>query len=81
MYAIMQRTQLNLDDWQYEALRSRADREGRSMSDVVREALAEYLVDEVGEGANRLTDLCGIADDPSSAGRDHDRFLYGEPED
>lgn len=50
------------------------------MSDVVREALAVYLVDEVEEGVNRLKDLRGIADDPSSAGRDHDRFLYGESE-
>ncbi|MCB1058137.1 MAG: ribbon-helix-helix protein, CopG family [Acidobacteria bacterium] len=76
----MRRTQLNLDDWQYEAIRSRADRDGRSISDVVREALAEYLVDEVDEGRGALLGLRGVADDPESSGRDHDRLLYGEPD-
>ncbi len=37
----MRRTQIQLDDTTYEQLRQRAFREGRSMSSVVRETLAE----------------------------------------
>ena len=36
MYYIMHRTQLILDDWQHEALRTRAEREGKSISALVR---------------------------------------------
>ncbi len=37
MYCVsMHRTELLLEDWQYEALRGRAEREGRSLSALVR---------------------------------------------
>lgn len=77
MYYIMHRTQLNLDDWQYESLRSQAEREGRSLSDIVREAVSEYLVDETESGSDRLRRLKGLGNDPEASGRDHDRILYG----
>jgi hypothetical protein len=78
MYSIMHRTQLNLEDWQYQALNARSDREGRSVSDLVREAVAEYLVEEEVEPGGRLADLKGLGNDPGGAGRDHDRLLLGE---
>ncbi len=71
----MHRTQLNLDDWQYEALRSRAAREGKSLSGLVREVLSEYLT---GTGPARLDGIAGAGSDPEVPGRDHDRALYGE---
>jgi plasmid stability protein len=77
MYSIMHRTQLNLDDWQYDALAARSEREGRSLSDLVREAVAEYLVGEEAEPRHRLAALRGLGEDPKGSGRDHDRLLYG----
>jgi hypothetical protein len=74
----MHRTQLNLDDWQYDALNARSEREGRSVSDLVREAVAEYLVEEDVEPGSRLADLKGLGHDPGGAGRNHDRLLLGE---
>jgi len=76
----MHRTQLNLDDWQYQGLRARAEREGRSLSDLVREAVAQYLAVGDGEPTVRLADLCGIGEDAEVTGADHDRFLYGRPD-
>jgi plasmid stability protein len=78
MYSIMHRSQLNLEDWQYDALRARGEREGRSLSDLVREAVAEYLVGEpkAPGPAPRLRSLAGIGDDPEASGREHDRFLH-----
>jgi Arc/MetJ-type ribon-helix-helix transcriptional regulator len=75
------RTQISLDDWQYESLKARAERDDRSLSDVVREAVTEYLVDET-EGRvtrRRLSDIRGIGSDPETSGEDHDRVLYGTP--
>lgn len=77
MYDIMHRTQLNLDDWQYESLKSKAEREGRSLSDIVREAVTEYLEDETDSGTDRLRRLEGLASDAKASGRHHDRILYG----
>lgn len=73
------RTQISLEDWQYESLKARGEREGRSLSDMIREAVSEYLVDETqpSTGRARLDRIRGIASDPEIAGRDHDRVLYG----
>jgi len=40
------RTQVLLEQTQHDSLRELAMAEGRSMSDVIREAVAEYLVDQ-----------------------------------
>jgi hypothetical protein len=74
----MHRTQIQLDDWQYQILKTKAEREGKSLSSLVREAVTVYL----GKGRRRrpgagLTDIEGIGEDPGVAGRDHDRILYG----
>ena len=70
----MHRTQILLDDWQYERLKSVAEREGRSLSNVVREAVATYLATGSESGLRAIE---GIGDDPRLTGRDHDRVLYG----
>lgn len=75
------RTQISLDEWQYESLKARAEREDRSLSDMVREAVTEYLVDETAGRVTRrrLPDIRGIGSDPQVSGEDHDRVLYGDP--
>jgi hypothetical protein len=72
----MHRTQLMLEDWQYEALRARAEREGRSLSDLVREILANALGRPPRAGS-RLETIEGVGEDGAAYGREHDRFLYG----
>jgi plasmid stability protein len=73
------RTQLLLDDWQYEALKARSEREGESMSGMVRQVLTEYLTKERVTGRDKLFELQGIAADRQFSGEDHDVILYGAP--
>ena len=70
----MHRTQVLLEQWQYDVLRARAEREGRSMSDLVREILHKALNPETGK--RRLTDIEGIGEDTQTTGRKHDQALY-----
>ena len=74
------RTQLSLEGWQYESLKARGEREGRSLSDLVREAVTEYLADRSAPagGGGRFDKIRGVAEDREVAGRDHDRILYGK---
>ena len=76
----MHRTQILLDDWQYERLKSVAEREGASIGSLVREAVTRYLDETRGSkkrDTTRLCDIAGIGRDPESTGRDHDDVLYG----
>lgn len=74
----MHRTQLLIEDWQYEALRTRAEREGRSLSAVVREILRTALTTDSRTRLAGIATLEGIGEDPGIYGEDHDRYLYGE---
>jgi predicted DNA-binding ribbon-helix-helix protein len=73
----MHRTQLLLEDWQYQALKSTADRQGTSISQLVRDILTRHLRARRSE-AGRLRRIQGIAADGTSAARDHDAYLYGK---
>lgn len=75
----MHRTQLLIEDWQYESLRARAEREGRSLSDLVREILDSVLTSPAQHRRHRLSDIEGIGEDSGAYGDDHDRHLYGDP--
>jgi hypothetical protein len=73
----MQRTQIILDDWQYEALKARATRLGVSMSELLRQILDAHLAKPPSR-SHQLEAIIGIADDPATHGRDHDDHLYGK---
>ena len=73
----MHRTQILLEDWQYQALKAAAERQERSISSLVREAVAGMLRKKQRPAANRLAEIAGIGEDRDSSGRDHDRVLYG----
>jgi plasmid stability protein len=73
----MQRTQILLDDWQYQALKARAQREGRSMSELLRQILDESLRKSTPR-TPRLAEIRAVGEDRGARGRDHDRFLYGK---
>lgn len=77
VYAVvMNRFQLILEDWQHAALKSRAEREGRSTSALVREAVEAYLATPGQPTPARLDDIEGIGSDAEASGRDHDDLLY-----
>lgn len=75
---IMHRTQLLLETWQYEALKTAAEQQGRSISAVVREILSRHLSARRRGAKRGLADLEGIVEDRAASGREHDRFLYGQ---
>jgi hypothetical protein len=73
----MHRTQILLEEWQYDALKTAADRRGLSMSEVLREIVSAHLKPKK-RGREVLEQIEGIASDPGSIARDHDSFLYGK---
>ena len=70
------RTQILLEDWQHMALKSLAEREGVSLSDMVRKILTERLRPRSSRRRGLQT-IAGIGRDPKASGKDHDRWLYG----
>lgn len=75
----MHRAQILLDDWQFAALKARAEREGRSISDVVRQCVSAQM-GQPQAGKNEHAAIAGIGED-AAYGREHDQFLYGKPAD
>ena len=75
----MHRTQIIIEDWQYQALRARSEKENRSISDLVREILRQALA-QPSRSKGRLEEIEGVGEDAASYGRSHDRFLYGGDE-
>ncbi len=73
----MQRTQIMLEDRQYEALKAQAERQGRSLSELLREMLDASLGKETSQTPG-LGDIRGIGADRKASGRRHDEFLYGK---
>lgn len=73
----MHRTQILLEEWQYETLRARAEREGRSLSGLIRELLQNALAETPSSTGNSLDALEGVGEDDEAYGEEHDRFLYG----
>jgi len=75
----MHRTQVLLEDEQYQVLSSRARLEGRSMAALVREVLKAGLENATpGTGpAGRLKAAKGVFRVRATRGRDHNLVLYG----
>jgi hypothetical protein len=72
----MHRTQILLDEWQYEVLKTRAEQEGTSLSHMVREAVEAYLTKDQRKAQKMLDQIEGIGKDSKAKGRDHDKHLY-----
>jgi len=77
MYAIMHRTQILLDPWQYEQLKAAAEREGRSISSLVRDAVTQFLKRSRRKTTTKLAEISGLGADAGVRGRDHDQVIYG----
>lgn len=72
----MHRTQILLDDWQYEMMKTLAERRGCSLSSLVRDAVRDFLEGRAGPSSTKLAEIAGAGDDPDCRGRDHDDLLY-----
>jgi plasmid stability protein len=72
----MHKTHVILEDWQYEALRTRAAREQRSISEIIRELLTQHLASNHETARQRLATMEGIGADTYATGQEHDAFLY-----
>ncbi len=72
----MQRTQILLEDWQYQRMKSLAEKQGRTLSSLVRDAVAAFLDRGQESPATKLSEIAAIGDDPDCRGRDHDDALY-----
>ena len=77
MYYIMQRTQIMLDEWQHQDLKAAAERTGRSISSLVREAVTAFLRNQQRPAPTKLAEIAAIGEDDQASGRDHDDVIYG----
>jgi hypothetical protein len=71
----MHRSQILLEEWQYEALKAQAEAQGKSISEVVREIVADHIAARRDRGLEKLRALKGIAASDVDA-RDHDEVIY-----
>jgi hypothetical protein len=71
----MHRSQIFLEEWQYETLKAQAERNGQSISELVRVILNEHLAENRSKALQLLESLNGIGKSPHQA-RDVDKRLY-----
>jgi predicted CopG family antitoxin len=70
----VRRTQILLEEWQAEALRTLSEREGKSVSSVIRELVTRRL--DVLKRAGSIEDIAGIVHGRRSPGKGHDAVIY-----
>lgn len=71
----MRRTQISLEDWQYENLKTISQEKGKSLSAVIREMVTTCI--EESSPPATLDSICALGEDPTGYGKDHDKLLYG----
>ena len=72
------RTQLMLEEWHYRYLKNTAEREDRSLSEILRDILSKYINERDSTRRSSLKEIDGIGADEKASGRDHDKWLYGK---
>lgn len=79
----LHRTQISLTKRQYQYLRRLAAQTGRSMSIIIREWVDENMGTQVPQPLEQdpFFEIIGmVAGDGTSVAREHDRHLYGSPQ-
>jgi len=71
----MHRVQIFLEEWQYEQMKKMSERDRRSLSSLVRDAVSAFLNRPVSP-STALAEIAGIGGDPDARGHDHDDVLY-----
>ncbi len=79
----MKRTNISIKKWQYEYLRERAEREDKSMSELIRNLIEQSAKKEQKQqGTDAIHDVVGIGSSgESDIARDHDQTLYPSDQD
>jgi len=74
------RTQISIEDWQYQMLLDISRKTKKSLSSIIRDLLTEKLsVKPPKKNNDPVFDLIGIGHgDGSSVAREHDLYLYGK---
>ena len=80
MEAIKHRTQISLDDWQYQVLLDLSRKTKKSLSALIRELITEKLAPKAGVAENDpIYSIVGIGGSGlKHTARDHDAVLYGK---
>ena len=79
MEAVKHRTQISLEDWQYQLLLDLSRRRKKSLSALIREMIAEKFASKPAEpGSDPLFAIVGIGGSGhKKTAREHDSVLYG----
>ena len=80
MEKVKHRTQISLEDWQYQMLIEMSRKTKKSLSGIIRDLLSEKLSKQTFKRSeDPLFKLIGIgAGDGLPVAREHDRYLYGK---
>lgn len=79
MEAAKHRTQISLEDWQYQALQEMSKKKKKSLSGLIRDLLTEKFSEAIKAKEDSLLGIIGLgAGDGSSVAREHDKFLYAK---
>jgi len=80
MESIKHRTQISLEDWQYQTLLELSRKTKKSLSALIRDLLSDKLTPQPADKkTDPLTQLMGIGSgDGSPVAREHDKYLYGK---
>ena len=75
----MHRTQISLEEQQYENLIAESQRRRISLSALIRQLVTDHFASEPASHTNPLAQITGIGEgDGAAVGREHNRFLYGQ---
>ncbi|MCL4491482.1 MAG: ribbon-helix-helix domain-containing protein [Nitrospirae bacterium] len=80
MESVKHRTQISLEDWQYQTLLEISRKKKKSLSAIIRELLSEKLsAQATRKEADPISELMGIGSgDGLPVAREHDKYLYGK---
>lgn len=74
------RTQISLEEWQYEALLEVSRKTRKSLAGILRDLIAEkFAVDKIEKEKDPIMDIIGLGSgDGEATARNHDKTLYGQ---
>ena len=80
MENVKHRTQISLEDWQYQAILELSKKTRQSISAIIRELLSDRLLSNtVDKEKDPLTKIIGIGNgNGKPVARKHDKYLYGK---
>ena len=80
MNSTKHRTQISLEEWQYDMLIEISGKTKKSLSSIIRDLLAEKFTKQAADKTgDPLFTLIGIGSgDGTPVAREHDRYLYGK---